>query len=41
MLDDGVEDYMLFSFAALANANLDNAKQARILYDKVWWLVRN
>ncbi|RCN50337.1 hypothetical protein ANCCAN_03559 [Ancylostoma caninum] len=41
LLDDGVEDYMLFSFAALANANLDNVKQARILYDKAITLDKN
>ncbi|KAK6727833.1 hypothetical protein RB195_005480 [Necator americanus] len=34
LLDDGVEDYMLFSFAALANANLEDVKQARALYEK-------
>ncbi|CAJ0592781.1 unnamed protein product [Cylicocyclus nassatus] len=34
LLDDEVEDYMLFSFAALAHANLGDAKEARILYDK-------
>ncbi|KHJ88402.1 tetratricopeptide repeat protein [Oesophagostomum dentatum] len=33
-LDDEIEDYMLFSFAALANANMGDAKQARILYEK-------
>ncbi|VDM71012.1 unnamed protein product [Strongylus vulgaris] len=34
LLDDGIEDYMLFSFAALAHANLDDAKEARTLYEK-------
>ncbi|KHJ91882.1 NADH-ubiquinone oxidoreductase B15 subunit [Oesophagostomum dentatum] len=34
-LDDETEDYMLFSFAALAHANMGDAKQARILYEKV------
>lgn len=34
-LDDGVEDYMLLCFAALACGNLDNPSRARTLYEKV------
>uniref|UniRef100_A0A7I4Y183 TPR_REGION domain-containing protein n=1 Tax=Haemonchus contortus TaxID=6289 RepID=A0A7I4Y183_HAECO len=33
-LDDGVEDYMLFCFAALAYGNLDEKTKAKTLYEK-------
>ncbi|KAK6029338.1 tetratricopeptide repeat protein, partial [Ostertagia ostertagi] len=34
LLDDGVEDYMMFCFAALAHANLDDKNKAKNLYEK-------
>ncbi|KAJ1365716.1 hypothetical protein KIN20_026131, partial [Parelaphostrongylus tenuis] len=34
LLDNGIEDYMLFCFAALACANLDDATRAKHLYEK-------
>ncbi|KAK6048889.1 hypothetical protein COOONC_13605 [Cooperia oncophora] len=33
-LDDGVEDYMMFCFAALAYANMDDKTKAKDLYEK-------
>uniref|UniRef100_A0A158PBC5 TPR_REGION domain-containing protein n=1 Tax=Angiostrongylus cantonensis TaxID=6313 RepID=A0A158PBC5_ANGCA len=34
LLDDNIEDYMLFCFAALACANLDDVTRAKVLYEK-------